>query len=60
MFKDTQCRHPSELEANDSPKLPIVQTLDNEINISLRNPDIILYCVFSLNIYEYLNYHQHH
>ena len=60
MFKDTQYRHPSELEANDSPKLPIVQTLDNAISISLRNPDIILYCVFSLNVYEYLNCHQHH
>ena len=28
--------------------------IDNEVNTFLINPNIILYFVFSLNIYEYL------
>ena len=44
----------SELEANDSPKLTIVQAPNNPINIVfVVNPNIILYHAFSLNIYEY-------
>ena len=33
--------------------------LNNAINTCLMNPNIILYYAFSLNIYEYLKYHQH-
>ena len=47
------------LETNDSPKLSVLQALNNQIHIFLINPNIILYCVFLLHIYEYLKYHQH-
>ena len=33
--------------------------LSNAINNCLINLNIILYCVFSLNIYECQKYHQH-
>ena len=39
-----------ELETNDSPKFPIVQTFNNPTNIFLINPNIILYYV-SFNKY---------
>ena len=51
LFKDTHFIGPLELEANDPPKIPVVQALNNSINSFLINPNIILSCVFSLNIY---------
>lgn len=45
---------PLELEA----KLPAVQVFNNPINTFFVNPKILLYCVFSLNIYEHPKHHQ--
>ena len=48
----------SELEANDSSKLPAVQANSNPINIFSINSNI-LYCAFSLNMYEYPKHYEH-
>ena len=56
---DTYFLRPSELETNDSPKLPVKEDLNNSIKFFVINPNIISYCVFSLDIYEYPKYHQH-
>ena len=59
LFRDTRFIRPLELESNVSLKRLVVKELNNPINIFLTNPNIIAYCVFSLNIYEYPKYHQH-
>ena len=41
------------IPSNDPP------TINNPINTRLTNPNIILNHAFSLNIYQYLIYHQH-
>ena len=53
LFRDLHFKGPLELKTNHSRKLPAVKTLNNPIKILLINPNISLYCVFSLNIYEY-------
>ena len=59
LFKDTYFIHPLELEANDSPKLSFLKAFNISINIFKINTNIFLYCVFSWNIFECLEYHQH-
>ena len=46
IVKDTHFIDSLELDANDSPKIAIVQALNNPINILLINQNIILYRVF--------------
>ena len=53
LFRDTHFIGPLELEADDSPNVPITQALNNSINIFVINSNIVLYLVFLLNIYEY-------
>ena len=57
--EDTHFIRHSNLEANDSPKCLVMKVLINPINNFLINPNIILYCIFSLNIYEYPKHHEH-
>ena len=59
LLKDTRFIGPLELDANDLTKITAVKTFNNPINIFIINPNIILYRVFSLNIYEYPKYQQH-
>ena len=47
------------LEAKDPLKLTIVQAFNNTLNIFSKNPIIILYHFYSLNNYEYEEFHQH-
>ena len=58
MIRDTNFIGSWELQAYDSQNLPTVQALVNPIHIFSINPNIILYRVFSLNVYKYPKYHQ--
>ena len=50
----------SELGANDLPKRLVLKALNNQINISLINPNILCH-VFPLDISEYPTYqHQYY
>ena len=59
LFRNTYFMGPVKLKASGSPKLPILQVLNNPINIFKINSKIIVYGVFSSNIYECQKYHQH-
>lgn len=56
MDKNTYFIGSWELEANNSLKLANAQTLNNPTNIFKINTNIILYRVFSSNIYGYPKY----